>query len=83
MLQEGRAGLGTFPCKLTDEAGDGFIYLVNMTSQRVDDRFEWLEVTEVFTTVPAWQIEGAMRIVPVVFRVRRAASRVSVPDGAV
>ena len=44
-----------------DQAGDGFIYLVNMTSQRVDHRFEWLEVTEVFTTVPAWRIEGAMR----------------------
>ena len=36
-----------------DHPGDGFIYLVNMTSQRVEDRFEWLEVTEVFTTVPA------------------------------
>ena len=44
-----------------DQAGDGFIYLVNMTSQRVDHLFEWLEVTEVFTAVPASQIEGAMR----------------------
>ena len=43
-----------------DEPGDGFIYLVHMTPQ-VEDRFEWLEVTEVFTTVPASRIEGAMR----------------------
>ena len=43
-----------------DEPGDAFIYLVNMTPS-VEDRFEWLEVTEVFTTVPASQIEGAMR----------------------
>ena len=44
----------------SDEPGDGFVYLVSMTP-RVEDRFEWLEVTEVFTTVPASQIEGAMR----------------------
>ena len=43
-----------------NDPGDGFIYLVSMTPQ-VEDRFEWLEVTEVFTTVPASQIEGAMR----------------------
>ena len=43
-----------------DDPGDGFIYLVNMMPP-VEDRFEWLEVTEVFTTVPALQIEGAMR----------------------
>ena len=43
-----------------DDPGDGFIYLVEMTP-RVEDRFEWLEVTEVFTTVPALRIEGAMR----------------------
>ena len=43
-----------------DDPGDGFIYLVDMTPQ-VEDRFEWLEVTEVFTTVPASRIEGAMR----------------------
>ena len=43
-----------------DEPGDGFIYVVNMMP-RVEDRFEWLEVTERFTTVPALQIEGAMR----------------------
>ena len=43
-----------------DDPGDGFIYLVNMMP-RAKDRFGWLEVTEVFTTVPALQIEGAMR----------------------
>ena len=43
-----------------DEPGDGFVYLVDMTPG-VEERFEWLEVTEVFTTVPASQIEGAMR----------------------
>ena len=44
----------------SDDPGDGFIYLVDMMPQ-VEDRFEWLEVTEVFTTVPAAQIEAAMR----------------------
>ena len=44
----------------SDESGDGFVYLVSM-APRVEDRFEWLEVTEVFTTVPASRIEGAMR----------------------
>ena len=44
----------------SDEPGDGFVYLVSM-APRVEDRFEWLEVTEVFTTAPASQIEGAMR----------------------
>ena len=44
----------------SDEPGDGFVYLVSM-APRVENRFEWLEVTEVFTTVPASQIEGAMR----------------------
>ena len=43
-----------------DDPGDGFIYLVNMMP-RIEDRFEWLEVTEVFTTVPASRIESAMR----------------------
>ena len=43
-----------------DDPGDGFIYLVDMTPQ-IEDRFEWIEVTEVFTTVPASRIEGAMR----------------------
>ena len=51
-----RTGIG----RRSDDPGDGFIYLVNM-APRVEDRFEWLEVTEVFTTVPASQIEGAMR----------------------
>lgn len=43
-----------------NDPGDAFIYLVDMVPG-VKDRFEWLEVTEVFTTVPAAQIEGAMR----------------------
>ena len=43
-----------------DDPGDGFIFLVDVTP-RVEDRFEWLEVTEVFTTVPAARIQGAMR----------------------
>ena len=44
----------------SDEPGDAFVYLVSMVPQ-VEERFEWLEVTEVFTTVPASKIEGAMR----------------------
>ena len=44
-----------------DEAGDEFVHLVETTSRRTEHRFEWLEVTEVFTVVPALQIEGAMR----------------------
>ena len=44
-----------------DEAGDEFVHLVETTSRRAEHRFEWLEVTEVFTAVPASQIEGAMR----------------------
>ena len=43
-----------------NDPGDGFVYLVDLTPP-VDGRFEWLEVTEVFTTVPASRIEGAMR----------------------
>ena len=43
-----------------EDPGDGFIYLVDLTPQ-VEGRFEWLEVTEVFTTEPASRIEGAMR----------------------
>ena len=43
-----------------DDPGDEFNYLVDMTP-RVEERFEWLEVTEVFTKVPASQIESAMR----------------------
>ncbi len=44
-----------------DEAGDEFVYLIETTSGRTQHRFEWLEVTEVFTTVPAPRIQGAMR----------------------
>ena len=44
-----------------DEAGDEFVHLVETTSRRTEHRFEWLEVTEVFTAVPASRIEGAMR----------------------
>ena len=44
----------------SDEPGDRFVYLVDMMPP-VGQRFEWLEVTEVFTTVPASRIEGAMR----------------------
>ena len=43
-----------------DDPGDDFVYLVNLTP-RIEDGFEWQEVTEVFTTVPASRIEGAMR----------------------
>ena len=43
-----------------DEPGDRFVYLIDM-GPPVKARFEWLEVTEVFTTVPACRIEGAMR----------------------
>ena len=43
-----------------DDPGDGFIYRMN-TLPGVEGRFEWLEVTEVFTAVPASQIERAMR----------------------
>lgn len=42
-----------------DEPGDGFLYLASM-KPKPEDSFEWLEVTEVFTTVPALLIEGAM-----------------------
>ncbi len=51
-----RHGIG----RRSDEPGDGFVYLVDMVAP-VKARFEWLEVTEVFTTVPACRIEGAMR----------------------
>ncbi len=43
-----------------DDPGDGFVYSID-TMPRFEGRFEWLEVTEVFTAVPASQIEGAMR----------------------
>ena len=51
-----RAAIG----RRSDDPGDGFVYLISM-APRVEERFEWLEVTEVFTTVPASRIEGAMR----------------------
>ena len=46
--------------RASDDPGDAFIFLVD-TTPKVADGFEWLEVTEVFTTVPASRIEGAMR----------------------
>ena len=46
--------------KRSDEPSDGFVFRVSM-APRVEKRFDWLEVTEVFTTVPASQIEVAMR----------------------
>ena len=54
--QTDRAAIG----RRNDEAGDVFLFLVNL-APRVEDRFEWMEVTEVFTTVEPKQIEGAMR----------------------
>ena len=45
----------------SDEPGDGFVFIVSMVPQ-VEEQIEWLEVTEVFTTVPASQIEGAMKV---------------------
>ena len=51
-----RARIGRRP----DQPGDRFSYRVNLIP-RPEDRFEWLEVTEVFTTVPARQIQRAMR----------------------
>ena len=51
-----RASIG----RRSDQPADGFVYLVSM-APRVEGRFEWLEVTEVFTTVPPSRIEGAMR----------------------
>jgi hypothetical protein len=51
-----RAAIG----RKSDDPGDGFVYLISM-APRVEERFEWLEVTEVFTTVPASRIAGAMR----------------------
>ena len=43
-----------------DHPGDGFIYMVRMYPE-AEGNFEWLEVTEVFTTVSPEQIEGAMK----------------------
>ena len=46
--------------KNINDAGDGFFYTIDMIP-RVKERFEWFEVTEVFTTVKAKRIDGAMR----------------------
>ena len=54
--QPDRAAIG----RRSDDPGDGFVYLVSM-APRVEERFEWLEVTEVFTAVPPSRIEGAMQ----------------------
>ena len=43
-----------------DPPGDGFLHWVEI-STRAEHRFEWVEVTEVFTTTRAIEIEGAMR----------------------
>jgi len=43
-----------------NDPGDWFVCLVNITP-RPRESFEWLEVTEVFATVPARRVEEAMR----------------------
>ncbi len=43
-----------------DDPGDSFIHIVEITG-KAESNFEWVEVTEVFTTTPAKTIEGAMR----------------------
>ena len=43
----------------SDEAGDGFVYLARLMP-KPEASFEWVEVTEVFTIVPARLVEGAM-----------------------
>ena len=51
---------------------------------RVEGRFERIEVTEVFATVPPWQIEGAMRArngVPDKLRMDFEEFRKGVPRG--
>ena len=44
----------------TDDPGDGLIYRVRLFPQ-TEVHFDWIEVTEVFTTVPAKDVQGAMR----------------------
>ena len=44
----------------TDDPGDGLIYRVRLFP-RTEVHFGWIEVAEVFTTVPAKEIQGAMR----------------------
>ena len=51
-----RSELGRGPT----DPGDGLIYKVQVFPQ-AEEHFEWWEVTEVFTTVSARDIEGAMR----------------------
>ncbi len=46
--------------RASNYSGDGFNFLVDLMP-RVEDRFEWIEVTEVITTEPGWKIKGAMR----------------------
>ena len=43
-----------------DDPGDGFIYKVKI-STGTESNFEWIEVTEVFTTTTAKEIEDAMK----------------------
>ena len=43
-----------------DDPGDGMIYRVRLFPQ-TEARFDWIEVTEVLTTVPAKDVQGAMR----------------------
>ena len=43
-----------------DDPGDGLIYRVRLFP-RTQVHFDWIEVAEVFTTVPAKDIQGAMR----------------------
>ena len=44
-----------------DNPGDRFVFLATV-SPKVDGNFEWIEVTEVFTTTSAEKIDGAMRV---------------------
>ena len=43
-----------------DDPGDSFVHKVKIM-EGTESNFEWIEVTEVFTTTPAATIEGAMR----------------------
>ena len=43
-----------------DDPGDGLIYRVRLLP-KPEEHFGWIEVTEVFPTVPAKDIQGAMR----------------------
>ena len=50
-----RGGLG----RKRDDPGDGFIHIARIWPDS-ESNFEWLEITEVFTTVPPERIEEAM-----------------------